>query len=54
MKVEIHMKDQSAPVVRVDVKNTYEKGSFFCVMLGDDKSVEKYAIENIFRVIETE
>jgi len=50
MKVEIHLLSQSKPIIRDNVKNTYVKNGLYCIYLED--RVEKYPLENIFRVIE--
>jgi len=52
MKVTIHLLTQSLPIVRTNVKNAYEKGSFYCIMLQDREDVEKFPIMHIFRVKE--
>ena len=53
MEVRVHLYTQSEPIVITDVRNAYQKGDFYCVMLNDKKTVEKYPIQHIFRVIET-
>ena len=50
MKVKIHLNEQSKPIKRKKVINTYTKGGMFCVMLKD--KVEKYPLVSIFRVEE--
>lgn len=53
MKVKVHLKTQSNPVEIDEVRNAYEKGSFYCVMLSDKVTVHKFPIADIFRVTET-
>jgi len=53
VKVKVHLKTQSNPVEIDEVRNAYQKGSFYCVMLGDKKTVHKFPIADIFRVTET-
>jgi hypothetical protein len=52
MKVSIHLYTQSLPVVEDNVKNAYQKGDFYCVMIKDTKTVHKFPMQHIFRVIE--
>ena len=52
MKVEIHLLDQSKSIKKKKVKNTYQKGDLFCVLLNCG-SVEKFPINRIFRITET-
>jgi len=52
MRVLVHLKLQSEPVEIVDVRNAYEKGSFYCVMRNDRVTVDKFPIADIFRVRE--
>lgn len=51
MKVTIHLQYQSQPLIYSDVKNCYQKGSLYCVLL-EDESIHKFPINNIFRIIE--
>ena len=51
MKVEIHLKEQSQPILIKDVINTYQKGSLFCIYVKDN-DVYKFPIDNIFRIKE--
>lgn len=51
MKVEIHMNEQSKPIVRENVKNAYTKGGMYCCYLITN-IVEKYPLCNIFKVTE--
>ncbi len=44
------MNEQSNPIVRIEVINTYTKGGMYCVMFED--RVEKYPLVGIFRTIE--
>ena len=52
MTVKIHNKDQSQPMIYSDVDNTYVKAGFYCVVRRDKNEVQKFPVENIFRVIE--
>lgn len=52
MKVEIHLKLQAKPIVMENVKNTYQKGDLYCVMLDGAKIVHKFPLRDLFRVIE--
>lgn len=51
MKVKVHLYSQSQPVVIEAVRNCYQKGSFYCVML-HDRTVRKFPVEHIFSVTE--
>ena len=51
MKVTVHLNLQSRPVEIEDVRNCYQKGSFYCVLLYTD-TVFKFPVEHIFRVTE--
>lgn len=51
MKVEVHLKEQSQPVVIEDVRNTYQKGDLFCVML-NSRLVRKFPLADIFQITE--
>lgn len=53
MKVDVHLLHQSQPVSRVDVRNTYIKAGLYCVMRNNG-DVEKYPIEHLFRVVESD
>lgn len=50
MKVEIHLNEQSQPIVVENVINTYQKGDLFCVYCKDE--VYKFPINHIFRIKE--
>jgi hypothetical protein len=54
MKIEIQLKETSQKIEHEDARNTYQKGSFYCVY--DDHivggKVYKYPIGNIWRIIE--
>lgn len=60
MTVEIHLYSQSQPIVIQNVRNTYQKGDFYCVMLldgpqvGQHNGVQKFPLQHIFRVKEKE
>ena len=51
MQVKVHLLHQSKPVVIDDVRNTYEKGSYFCVMTNDG-DVQKFPTQHVFRIVE--
>jgi hypothetical protein len=51
MICEVHLLHQSQPIVFEAVRNTYQKGDFFCV-LELDGTVSKFPIVHIFRVKE--
>ncbi len=53
MRVEIHLKLQSQPMVCENVRNAYQKGNLYCVMY-EDKTVDKFPIEDIFRIREVQ
>ena len=50
MRVEVHYQDASTPLVYNDVRNTYIKGPFFVVYVGD--RVWKHPVANIWRITE--
>ena len=52
MEVKVHLYTQSEPVIMTDVRNTYQKGDLYCVMLNDGKTVYKFPIQHIFRIKE--
>jgi hypothetical protein len=52
MIVIVHLKLQSEPITITDVRNAYQKGSLYCVMLNDRKTVRKWPIEDLFEVKE--
>lgn len=51
MNIEIHLLEQSQPIVIVNAKNAYTKGLMYCVL--KDGIVTKFPLCNIFRVKET-
>ena len=53
MNVSVHLLSQSKPVELTDVRNCYQKGDLYCVML-DGGEVHKFPIAHIFRVIESD
>lgn len=53
VKVSVHLLSQSKPVELTDVRNCYQKGDLYCVML-DGGEVHKFPIAHIFRVIESD
>jgi hypothetical protein len=52
MTIKVHNKDQSQPMIFDGVDNTYVKAGFFCIVRRDQNEVQKFPMENIFRVIE--
>ena len=51
MTIYVHLLSQSAPIVLEGVKNAYQKGDLYCVML-EPGEVHKFPICHLFRVIE--
>lgn len=51
--VLVHLFTQSEPMLLENVKNTYQKGDLFCVLLEDGVTAYKYPLMHIFRIIET-
>ena len=51
MKVEVHLKHQSQPIVCENVRNAYQKGDLYCVMYVTGM-VDKFPIRDIFRARE--
>jgi hypothetical protein len=51
MKIEVHLKHQSHPIVCDNVRNAYQKGALYCVMYVTGM-VDKFPIADIFRVRE--
>ena len=49
MRVKLRLEKVSGPI-EFEADGTYEKGSFFCVRMGD--TVVKTPISNIFQVVE--
>lgn len=49
--VKVHLLPASEPVEHRDVRNAYQNGAMYCVML-EDLTVYKYPIAHIFRVVE--
>lgn len=52
MEVKVHLYTQSEPVVRNNVRNTYQKGDLYCVMMNDGKTAYKFPLQHIFRITE--
>ena len=52
MVVRIHNKDQSQAMVFDGIDNAYIKAGFYCLVNRDKNTVQKFPIENIFRVVE--
>lgn len=53
MIVSVHLKGQSKPIVREDVRNAYEKGSFYVVEHAIGGPYEKWPIVDVFSVVES-
>ena len=53
MRVDVHLLHQSQPVHFDEVRNTYQKGDFFCVMSQTGR-VAKFPLLHVFRVLEYE
>jgi len=51
MKVEVHLYTQAVPTSIEDVRNTYQKGSMYCVMQ-ENGVVQKFPLKHIFRATE--
>ena len=54
-KIEIHLNEQSKPIVISNVINTYTKGGLYCVFYDNEKEsklVDKFPLCNIFRIRE--
>jgi hypothetical protein len=49
--VDVHLSMQSSPCVYKDVRNTYQKGDLFCVMLVSG-AIYKHPMQHIFRIKE--
>ncbi len=52
MEVQVHLYTQSKPVVMIDVRNAYQKGDLYCIMLNDGMTVYKFPLQHIFRIKE--
>jgi hypothetical protein len=58
MTVEVHLYTQAQPMIIHNVRNTYQKGDLYCVMLldgpqvGQANGVYKFPLQHIFRVKE--
>jgi len=48
--IKIELKNTSQALIYKNVKNTYEKGSFYCIYIEDN--VVKIPIQDIFRIEE--
>jgi hypothetical protein len=51
MKVEVWLTETSQPIIFENAKNSYTKGSLYCVYVGG--AVTKFPIDHIFRVVES-
>jgi hypothetical protein len=53
-QIEVHLNEQSSPIVYTNVSNTYTKGYLYCVMYEIDgkRKVDKFPLMNIFRIRE--
>jgi len=58
MKVLVHLKETSQPIIYKNVINAYQKGDFYCVMYkrGKERIEDKFSTRdgNIFRCREIE
>ena len=58
MKVLVHLKETSQPLIYEDVINAYQKGDFYCVMYikGNKRIEDKFSIrdKNLFMCREVE
>ena len=58
MKVLVHLKETSQPIIYEDVINAYQKGDFYCVMYikGNKRIEDKFSIrdKNLFMCREVE
>ena len=58
MKVLIHLKETSQPIIYNDVINAYQKGDFYCVMYmkGNKRIEDKFSLrdKNLFMCREIE
>lgn len=52
MTVKIHNKDQAQAMAFSGIDNTYIKAGFYCIVNRDKNTVQKFPVENIFRVVE--
>ena len=52
--VKVHLYSQSEPVIIEDCRTTYQKGDLFCVMKNDKRTVYKFPLQHIFRIIEVD
>ena len=52
MEVRVHLFTQSKPIVISGVRNAYQKGDCYCVMLDDRTTVHKFPLQHIFRITE--
>lgn len=51
IKVIVHLKTQSQPIVYEKVINTYQKGDLYCLYLETERSI-KFPLADIFRIEE--
>lgn len=53
-QIEVHLNEQSSPIIYTNVSNTYTKGYLYCVMYEIDgkRKVDKFPLMNIFRIRE--
>lgn len=54
MKVTVHLKEASQPIIYEKARNTYTKGLMLCVEYepNGERMVDKYPINSVFRVTE--
>lgn len=51
IKVIIELKETSQPI-ELAAKNTYTKGLLYCIQLCDNAEVQKFPLDNIWRIKE--
>lgn len=51
IKVIIELKETSQPI-ELPARNTYTKGDLYCVQLPDNMGVQKFPLDNIWRIKE--
>jgi len=51
MRIEIHLLEQSQPMIFTKVTNAYTKGGLYCIY--NDERVTKFPLCSIFRIIES-
>ena len=51
IRVDVHLRESSQPLIYTDVLNTYQKGDMFVIYTANEKSF-KHPMSTIWRVIE--